>query len=244
MKEEDESAFDSYYHPASSSVPLDVDEEWFTLDSFSNTSTANIAGEQWIFAMLSVADGAAGGFLSINVKTSPKVQAELYARHEGCPSNSVWDFKAPKEDSQRLSDVGRVSQGPGEDMEGSQTLTASKFKILNLAVIYPSEGYWCVGLKYTPQVASTRASVLHIFQDLDTNGSEEPVNNRIHDMNASSSDDLDGPYGNLASSTGEILEVLIEFRGCPKKCSGHGTCKTVYEASRLHVIRYFPYQFS
>lgn len=229
MTTEFESPFDSNYHPASKSDSLDPDKEWFSLESSSNGSASDDTAEQWGFALLSIADGAAGAFLSIDVKTSTTLSTELYARHEGCPSSSIWDLKATKEDHQRISELGGESQGLRQGMDGPQALMASKYQTLSLPVVYPMEGFWCIGWKYTFGATGMRVTVL--------DNSSSSGNRMVGDA-------LDILHGNLSSGSGSgnrnEMELRVVLHGCPNKCSGHGSCQTVTDASRLHFIRCVP----
>ncbi|CAM6128926.1 unnamed protein product [Calypogeia fissa] len=265
LSEELESPFDSYYYPATRSQSLDSDSEWFSLESFSNGSASNMSVEQWEFAKFRVPDGAAGASMSIDVKTSLGVDAEIYVRYEGCPSKHNWDFKGTKEDGRRLSELGVDLQALEQDGNGSHMLSASKYQTLSLPVVYPVEGYWCIGVKYLPQETNLQATklenslnprrkgfrqsavdLIHRGQLYFTKYSEnlsfanKPFSSRGKGTSGkpSAGDSSVRGHGNPSSGVGKEMELRLTLHGCPDECSGHGNCQTMYEASRLHYISY------
>eukprot|EP01018_Ginkgo_biloba_P034304 Gb_37969 [translate_table: standard] len=125
--------FESHYLPIYQQVP--TKSEQFPLEPFFSTSSIPEANQDlWTFFVLEVPHGAAGGVVSVDLKSSVAISFEIYARFGSLPTLHNWDYYT------NVSDAA----------ESSMFMTLKKRKgqtNIHLNIIYPMEGIWCLGVR-------------------------------------------------------------------------------------------------
>ncbi|KAH9324591.1 hypothetical protein KI387_004769, partial [Taxus chinensis] len=101
---------------------------------FSNSATVEASQDEWTFFLFEVPHGAAGGVISIELRSYPAMSFDIYARFGSLPTLQVWDYHTNISDA-----VERLIFTAMKD--------ANKWTKIHLNIIYPHEGIWCLGLR-------------------------------------------------------------------------------------------------
>ncbi|XP_051126458.1 uncharacterized protein LOC127248165 isoform X2 [Andrographis paniculata] len=169
--------FESNYIPISEKISSTSAN--FPLEPLtSNISHAENSEEAWTFFLLDIPAGAAGGNIHVHLASDGKINYEIYARYEGLPSLSSWDyFYANKTVNSNDSMFFKLYD--------------STVKTISFYMLYVKVGTWSFGLrKLDPANSTTRT------------------------------------------------DISISIERCPHKCSYHGTCRSVLDASGLTLYSY------
>ncbi|KAJ6972367.1 hypothetical protein D5086_025934 [Populus alba] len=129
----DSTPFESYYLPLSGKVSPDSAD--FPLEPLSsNSSYSNEIDTSWMYFLLSIPRGAAGGNIHIRMTSDVKINYEIYARYGGLPSLDSWDYYY----------ANRTRSSDGSMFFTSYNSTEEK---IDFYILYVKEGTWTFGLR-------------------------------------------------------------------------------------------------
>ncbi|GLJ42213.1 hypothetical protein SUGI_0873920 [Cryptomeria japonica] len=126
-------------HLESHYLPINQEEstksDSFPIETFFNNSSTVEAGQDvWTFLLFEVPHGAAGGVMSIELRSNSIISFDIYARFGSLPTLHVWDYHANVTHS-------------AESSINTTSKDANKQTKMHLIIIYPHEGIWCLGLR-------------------------------------------------------------------------------------------------
>ncbi|CAN4111562.1 unnamed protein product [Withania somnifera] len=127
-------AFESYYLPISGEVSSGSAN--FPLGPLlSNSSDGDMKNYTWIFFLLDIPNGAAGGNIHVRLTSEAKISGEIYARYGGFPSLSKWDYFYANSTS---------------NSNGSMffKINDASDKSISFYIIYARGGTWSIGLRH------------------------------------------------------------------------------------------------
>ncbi|KAJ6879450.1 hypothetical protein NC652_032898 [Populus alba x Populus x berolinensis] len=129
----DSTPFESYYLPLSGKVSPDSAD--FPLEPLSsNSSYSNEIDTSWMYFLLNIPRGAAGGNIHIRMTSDVKINYEIYARYGGLPSLDSWDYYY----------ANRTRSSDGSMFFTSYNSTEEK---IDFYILYVKEGTWTFGLR-------------------------------------------------------------------------------------------------
>jgi len=125
--------FESHYLPINQGES--TKSESFQLEQyFNNSSILNASQDPWTFFLFEVPFGAAGGVISVELRSHAAISFDIYARFGSLPTLHDWDYHTNVSDSVKSSIFTTVN--------GKNKQTK-----MHLNIIYPWEGVWCLGLR-------------------------------------------------------------------------------------------------
>lgn len=124
---------ESHYLPTNQEESTKSDS--FPIETFfNNSSTFEASQDVWTFLLFEVPHGAAGGVIAIELRSYSMISFDIYARFGSLPTRHVWDYHA------NVTDY-------AESSVNTTSKNANKRTKMQLIIIYPHEGIWCLGLR-------------------------------------------------------------------------------------------------
>lgn len=121
--------------------------EWFSLKPTNATLELDAIGslgfEDWSYYLIHVPRGIVGAIVTMELRHVKHLADKIFARHEGIPTIDQYDFRAKSTDGVLMSKSSSMHE---EYIQKTITKSQLMDDTIQLKIIFPSEGMWCIGV--------------------------------------------------------------------------------------------------